>query len=212
VVLDQGGPIGTITSAAPASRYVTATIHGRRAHAGVEPEQGVSAIQAAAEAIAALELGRLDHETVANVGRIEGGEARNIVAGRVVCEGMARSHDPAKLERVVSTMRAAFEAAAARRGARAEVVVEPVYEGYAIDLGSPAVRALERAYGAIGRELRPGPAAGGSDANILNARGLPSVVVSTGMTAVHTSEEHIAVADLVDAARALVTLLVQQGR
>ena len=178
----------------------------------MEPEKGVSAIQAAAEAIAALQLGRLDHETVANVGRVEGGEARNIVAGRVVCEGMARSHDPAKLERVVSAMQAAFEAAAARRGARAEVVVEPVYEGYAVDLGSPAVRALERAYGAIGRELRPEPAAGGSDANILNARGLPSVVVSTGMTAVHTSEEHIAVADLVDAARALITLLVQQGR
>ena len=64
---------------------IEATFHGEAAHAGIRPQDGRSAIVAAARAIAAMRLGRLDEETTANVGTIHGG-----AAGRTSCPTAAR--------------------------------------------------------------------------------------------------------------------------
>ena len=95
-VLDTAGVMGAITYWSPTSVYLTITFQGKKAHAGVEPEKGINAVKVAAEAVARMPLGRIDEETVANIGTFVGGEARNIVPGSVVLEGMARSHDQAK--------------------------------------------------------------------------------------------------------------------
>ena len=107
-VFDTAGDIGAITYWTPTSVYITVTIRGKKAHAGVEPEKGINAVKVAAEAIAAMPLGRIDEETVANIGTITGGEARNIVPGEVTLQGMARSHDQEKLDAQLDAMRSAL--------------------------------------------------------------------------------------------------------
>ncbi len=209
VVLDTTGPIGTFTYAAPFSRYFTFTINGRAAHAGVEPEKGVSAIRVAAEAIAEMPLGRLDEETVANVGTVEGGVARNIVADRAVLKAMTRSHDDDKLEAQTATMVKSLEAAAARNGATLEVEVEDVYKGYTISPDQRPYREVARAAERLGLPGKPKKSGGGTDANLFNHAGVQCVPVSTGMAAEHTKDEHIAIADMVDAARLVLALVVR---
>ncbi len=138
-VLDTAGVMGSITYWSPTSVYLTVTFHGRKAHAGVEPEKGVSAIQVAADAIAAMTLGRIDEETVANIGSITGGEARNIIPDTAVLLGMARSHDQAKLDAQLAAMRRACDDAAAARGATVDFEAEEIYRTYKIADGRPAL-------------------------------------------------------------------------
>jgi tripeptide aminopeptidase len=128
LVLDGDLP-GKVVTAAPSADRLEVRVHGREAHAGLRPEQGINAIRVAAEAIAAMRLGRLDEETTASVGTIEGGSAVNVVPGLVRVRAEARSHDEGKLRAQVAHMRGCFEAAAARHtvtvdGARHEARVE----------------------------------------------------------------------------------------
>jgi tripeptide aminopeptidase len=99
---------------APGANMIEVTVEGLEAHAGMCPERGLSAIQVAAAAIAPMRLGRIDAETTANLGVIQGGTAINVVPKRVVVCGEARSHDPAKLDAQTAHMRGCFEDAAAR--------------------------------------------------------------------------------------------------
>ena len=103
-VLDHATPIGEVIVAAPTHKHVTATFAGTEAHAGIRPEDGSSAIEAGAAAIAAMELGRLDEETTANLGMIEGGTASNVVAGSCSLVGEARSIDGERAAAVIGAM------------------------------------------------------------------------------------------------------------
>lgn len=200
LVLDSGGPIGTIVRQAPAQDSVHIVVHGKASHAGAEPEKGINAIVVASEAIANMPLGRIDQETTANIGKIAGGLATNIVPDRVEMWGEARSLDSAKLEAQTRRMAEAAEAAAARHKARAEVKVTRAYETYRLADSHPWIRHLVGACKALGMDPILQSSGGGSDANIFNARGIQAVPVSTGMAKVHTTEEHIAIADMTAAA------------
>ncbi len=103
-VLDHATPIGELIVAAPTHYRLEATFSGQAAHAGLRPEAGRNAITAAARAIAALDLGRLDHETTSNVGRIEGGTATNVVAERCLVELETRSVDHGRATEVAQSM------------------------------------------------------------------------------------------------------------
>ena len=151
-VFDTAGAMGSITYWAPTAVDLTVTFTGRAAHAGVEPEKGINAVRVAAEAVAAMPLGRIDEETVANIGTFTGGDARNIVPDEVLLEGMARSHDQAKLDAQLDAMRTAFEAAAARHGAGLDFSSEEVYRTYKIDEDAAPYREAAAAI----RRARPG--------------------------------------------------------
>ena len=209
-VFDTAGVMGSITYWSPTSVYLTITVHGRKAHAGVEPEKGVSAVQVAAEAIAAMTLGRIDEETVANIGTINGGEARNIIPDTVVLQGMARSHDQAKLDAQIAGMRRACEDAAAARGATVEFDAEEIYRTYKISEDARPYREAAAAIRSLGLEVFPRKSGGGTDGNYFNAKGIPCVALSTGMVDEHATTEHIAVEDLVLAARTLVAIATQE--
>jgi tripeptide aminopeptidase len=129
-VLDTAGVRGSVTYWAPTSVEVTVTFHGRKAHAGIEPEKGINAMTAAAQAVAAMPLGRIEEGTVSNIGTIVGGKARNVVPATVVLEGEARSHDQTKLERQVQAMRGASERSAAQNGASIEFHTEEPHRTY----------------------------------------------------------------------------------
>jgi len=205
-VLDTAGVMGSITYWSPTSVYLTVTFRGRKAHAGVEPEKGVSAIQAAADAIAAMTLGRIDDETVANIGTIGGGEARNIIPDTVVLLGMARSHDQAKLDAQLAAMRRACEDAATARGATVEFEAEEIYRTYKIEPDSRPYREAAAAIRSLGLEVVARKSGGGTDGNFFNAKGIPCVALSTGMVDEHATTENISVDDLVLAAKTLVAI------
>jgi tripeptide aminopeptidase len=206
-VYDHQAPIGEVVVAAPYQRTIDVLFRGRAAHAGFNPEDGRSAIQAAARAIADLELGRLDERTTANVGRIDGGTARNVVPERCAVVAEARSLDEARLLEVVQAMLDTFAFAASVTDCDVETKLTELYRGYRLARGSPALTIAYAALERTGYEPRGVPVGGGADANVFNARGLPCAVLSNGMANIHSPDEQIAVADLdamVDVTLALV--------
>jgi tripeptide aminopeptidase len=209
---DADGPVGTIVTRAPFQNSVRATFIGKAAHAGVEPEKGISAIVAASKAIAAMPLGRLDHETTANIGLISGGTARNAVPERAEIVGEARSLSEEKLERQTAAMRQAIEAGAAAVGARVEIAVKREYDGFIVGEEEAPVQIASAAARALGLTPRLAGTGGGSDANNLNRKGVRSVVLGVGCHDVHSTREHIAVADLALLAQYLVSVVVEAGK
>src|SRR6185369_4786746 len=181
LVFDSDAP-GVVFTRAPGANHFDVVVHGRAAHAGMAPERGVSAIRVAAEAIAAMRLGRLDAETTANLGVIEGGRAVNIVPDRVHVRGEARSHDPARLAAQTEHMRRCFEEAAARHpGARVDVDVASTYEPMVVADDTAIMKLITAAAESVGRPITSAAMGGGCDANILNRRGLEVVNLGTGM-------------------------------
>jgi len=197
IVLDTGGPIGTIVNAAPGQQKIVAKYIGKPAHAGLAPEEGISAIQVAAEAITQMNLLRIDEETTANIGIVEGGCATNIVMPELKVVAEARSLNDDKLTAQVEHMITTFQAAADKHGAQVEIESTRAYNAFVIDNNHPHIQAVKSSFEAIGANPYTKGTGGGSDANNFNAKGLTTVNISTGMAKVHTTEEFIAVEDMV---------------
>jgi tripeptide aminopeptidase len=197
-VLDGLTPVGTIIVAAPTYYAFTIRVLGRAAHAGVEPERGVSAITAAAQALTKLPWGRLDESTTTNVGTIEGGSGRNAVAAEMRLEGEVRSHVPERAASAIRAIRDTFESTAAEAGAHADVDVQQLYDGYELAEDNIVVVLARRAFasvdgGGLSTLLRSG---GGSDANELNVRGITACVLGIGAEACHSVHERISIAEI----------------
>ena len=195
-VYDQAASIGEIILGAPTQKAIAARFHGRASHAGMYPEEGRSAIFAAARAIADMRLGRIDHQSSANVGVITGGTARNIVPEWCSIEAEARSRDPKTVGILIQEMLDAIGFAASISDCTAETEIEDTYSGYTFSADEPAVRLAAAALRRAGYEPTTGFSGGGADANVFNERGLPCVNLANGMCDIHTEDERIAVADL----------------
>ncbi len=204
LVLDVDGVCELITRA-PAANRLSFTVTGLEAHAGVCPERGMSAIQIASEAIAGMKLGRVDEETTANLGVIQGGLSTNIVPTRVVIHGEARSLDAGKLEAQTQHMRGRFEEAAARhsvrleqgeRRASVESKVERQYEPLQIADSAPVVALVAGAARGLGRPFKTRATGGGSDANVYATRGIEIANLGCGMRDIHTVNEWVDLKDL----------------
>lgn len=207
-VLDTHGPAGSITVSAPSHVNMIIEITGKAAHAGIEPEKGVSAIIAASNAISRMKLGRIDDETTANVGKIEGGKARNIIPDRVTVRAEARSRSEAKLAEQVAHMKLVFEEEAARIGAEALVNAEHEYSGFRWAENDPVVRLAVLAAQKIGITPVFEDGGGGSDANVYNSKGVPSVLLGVGYYGPHSPSESINMTELSRAAD-IVTALIE---
>ncbi|NOH79601.1 M20/M25/M40 family metallo-hydrolase [Vibrio sp. RE86] len=197
IVLDTGGPIGTIVNAAPGQQKIIANYIGRPAHAGLAPEEGISAIQVAADAITQMKLLRIDAETTANIGIVQGGGATNIVMPELKVVAEARSLNDDKLTAQVEHMIETFQAAAEKHGAKVDIESTRAYNAFVIADDHPHIEAVKASFEAIGAAPFTKGTGGGSDANNFNAKGLTTVNVSTGMSKVHTTEEFIAIDDMV---------------
>ncbi len=203
---------------APGANHLQIDIEGLASHAGMAPESGVSAIQTAALAISQMQLGQIDHETTANIGRIEGGVARNIVPQRVSIVGEARSHDPQKLQKQTDHMLACFDEAGERmaRKINGELVrpqisakVRSDFPSMSVAKDAPVVKLARAAAASVGHDLNVRLGGGGSDANIFNAHGIEMIILATGMTRVHTHDESVAVADMIHVTELLVEIIRQ---
>jgi tripeptide aminopeptidase len=206
-VYDQAAPIGEIILGAPWARRMDVTFHGRAAHSGMYPEEGRSAVQAAAKAIADLRLGRVDEETTANVGLISGGTATNVIPEWCTFRAEARSHDERKLNDLVQEMLEAFTFAATHAECEVEANLQSQYKGYRFAKSDEVVRLAAGALERCGRSVSYALSGGAADANAFNERGLRCLNLANGMTDIHTPNEHISVDDLegmVDVTLALV--------
>lgn len=208
-VFDADGAPGTIIAAAPSHHTLRATFTGKAAHAGVEPEAGVSAIQMAAAAIAAMPLGRIDECTTANMGLIEGGREVNIVADRCWLSGECRSYYADRALRLRDAITQACERAADEFGGQVDVQWRTDYEAVLYDENDPLVQGIARAARAAGLTPRIHHSGGGADANKYASRGARAITLGTGMTNFHTTDEHISVADLQGVALLVEALIAE---
>lgn len=211
-VLDADGAPGTIIMGAPYHWTLRARVEGRAAHAGVEPEAGVSAIAIAGAAVAAMPLGRIDECTTANIGRIEGGVAVNIVPAVCTLEGECRSLYEDRVLAQRDAMTAALEEAARRLGGMAEVAWTLDYPATVHAEGDAIVDHLEAAAAACGLPVRHAVSGGGADANVLSTKGADAITLGIGMTNFHSIDEYIEVADLRNMARYVEAIIAEYAR
>ncbi len=215
IALDTTG-VDIVINQAPAANRFKVDIFGHEAHAGVCPEQGISAIEIAGRAIARMQLGRIDHETTANIGTIEGGLASNIVPRQVTLRGEVRSHNGDKLRQQTEQIVQALEEEVAR--ATIEIDGESKHASMSLELtedfplmqvteGAPILQLIRAAGDALGRPQEIRAAGGGSDANIYNGQGIDMVILATGMEKVHTVNEEVKVDDMVKVSELLVEIL-----
>ena len=192
-VFDHASPIGELIVAAPTYHRLESRFRGAAAHAGIRPGQGRSAVAAAARAIASMRLGRLDPETTANAGVIEGGTAANVVAEHCRVELEARSLDDEKAGVLIGDMVNACVAAASDAECDVETVVEQPFRAYRLPRSATPVRVAAEALESLGIEPSYVSTGGGSDANALVAAGLPVLNVANGTERNHQPDESVTV-------------------
>lgn len=199
-VLDHATPIGELITAAPTYKKLVADFSGIEAHAGLRPEAGANAIAAASAAIAAMDLGRLDDETTANVGVISGGSAPNVVAGACRVEAEARSVEHGRAEEVLMAMIEACQWAAGEHRCDVDIDVEELFRGYRIKSAAASLGVGRAALERCGIEPKEVSTGGGSDANAFRARGFDALLLANATLANHTEDESVS-------AEALTTML-----
>ncbi len=206
-VLDSGGPVGEIISAAPSQNSLKIIIHGKSAHAGSNPEEGINAIQVAGFALSRMKLGRIDEETTTNIGIISGGKATNIIPDEVILEGEVRSRNEEKLEKYTKILKQVVEDTAQEFKAKAEVVINREFYCYNLSTDDRVVKIATKAAKDIGLEPLLHPSGGGSDANVFNKKGFPSVDLAIGMEKVHTVDEYILVKNLKNTVEYILSII-----
>lgn len=208
VVFDSGGDVGRIVTSAPGQIKIDAEVVGRAAHAGVSPEEGISAIVVAAHAVAAMKLLRVDPETTANIGTFLADGPTNIVTERVKLCAEARSRNLQKLEAQAAHMVSCLEQACKRFGAKLHCQTQTSYLGYQVPKEHRLVCEVVRALEAMGLSAEMASSGGGSDANVMAQHGITAVVLGTGMDRAHTIEEQITVRNLENTARLALGLML----
>lgn len=206
IVLDSGGSAGHTIVQGPAQTKVNVKFKGKSAHAGVAPEDGVSAIIIAAEAISNMKLLRIDEETTANIGSINGGGPTNIVTDTVEIKAEARSLDNDKLKAQVDHMVKCVKDAQAKYGIEAEIEVIEAYKSFKVELDSLPAQSVKAACDKLGFEFRPAKSGGGSDTNNYNLNGIPAVNLGIGMTKAHSVDEFCKVEDIINGAKLILEI------
>jgi tripeptide aminopeptidase len=211
-VFDHATPIGEIVLASPTHHRIDAELRGRAAHAGVRPEVGRSAIAAAARAIAAMELGRLDAETTANVGMIEGGTAINVVPARCQIVAEVRSLDRERAEAVATEMIDHLQEGADAAECDLDVALQRGFEGYRIRPRAVEVAVAEQALRACGYEPKHIVTGGASDANTLRVSGFPCLCLADGTEHNHEPTERISTDALEGMLEVAIAIVGEAGR
>ncbi|MGL5067150.1 MAG: M20/M25/M40 family metallo-hydrolase [Sarcina sp.] len=197
-ILDSSGDVGTVTIKGPAQDNIKVKIIGKPAHAGVAPETGISAIQIAANAISNMKLLRIDENTTANIGVINGGKVTNIVCPEVFIDAEARSTVEESLDLQTKHMVETFKEYAEKMGGQAEVKVTRSYGAFSVNEDEEIIKHIEKACNTAKLDMKLVASGGGSDTNIFNGKGIVAVNLSSGERKPHTLEEHIFIKDLIN--------------
>lgn len=197
----------TVVVGGPSYITLDVAIEGRAAHAGMEPEKGINAIQAASRAISALPLGRLDPRSTANVGVIRGGLIRNGVPDKTSFQAECRSLEHTRALEICSSMEHIIRKEVEAYGARVDIQTRILCEAVAIPEEAPTVQIALKALSMAGIQARTTFITGFTDASIYNNRGIEMAVVGIGARLEHSTQEHIHVRDMERAVLALTHML-----
>lgn len=211
-VLDTGPPVGTYVVRTAFHDKLDVEIFGKPAHAGKDPEHGINSIQVLADAVHKMKLGRIDEETTSNIGLIEGGSAVNVVCAYVKVKAEARSTSQQKLNEQIEHMKKCFADAGAKWKAEIKIDHAHHYPAYHVQSDAKVVEVAQRASRTLGFDPVLRTTLGGSDANVYNSKGVPSIVLGTGMELIHTHDERISRKDLVDTARLAYQLILESAK
>ena len=209
-VLDLTGKIGAAARRAPTLISFSATITGRAAHAGMEPEKGINAIAIMAGLLARIPQGHLDEETTCNVGIIQGGRMINIVPESCTIKGEVRSYNHEKAVGIARDIERLAEEAAAAAGAVSEFSCKVHIHSYETPTGSTAVTRFLNACQNLSLPGELTETFGGSDQNPLSQHGLQGLVLSNGMYKMHTTEEYTTLEDLWQGSRLVAALILSE--
>lgn len=207
-VFDAAGEVGTIITGAPHQVRLYITVHGKSAHAGIKPEDGINAIVVAADAVERIRFGRVDDITTSNVGTFHSGSATNIVPELAKLECEVRSHDRKRLDEQVALIDRALSDACDRYGASYELDVEETYPGYEFAPEDKPIVLAAEAVRALGDCPKYTMTGGGSDANILNSIGVPAVALGMGFDNAHSTRESVRVSQLLKSTALVVSLVI----
>lgn len=209
-VLDGGGAPGTIVTQSPCQNEIEYQVTGRAAHAGINPEDGLNAIQIMSKALAVMPCGRINASTTCNFGIIAGGQARNIVAASCSVRGEARSLERFELERITRELQDTFIDEVKKHGGQPEVKVTFLYPEITLNAQDKVINLAAEAARGIGLNVELISTGGGSDASIVNGNNIPCANLGIGMSCVHTTDEYIRANDLIKDAE-LVLAIIQKS-
>lgn len=202
IVIDSGGPPSSIQGQAPYHSTYDIEVHGRSAHAGLEPEKGVPAISIAAEIIVGLPQGRFDSETTGNVGKVQGGLVRNAVPDYALIQGEMRSMVEEKLDTLMTgAKKHVDEVREAHPEARIDATFGQAYPGYRLDEHDPAVKLLFPVLERLGYKPDPHPVGGGTDGNVFRGKGISAITIGRGGYNQHTRDEYLVIPELLQCAQ-----------
>ncbi|MCK9519770.1 MAG: M20/M25/M40 family metallo-hydrolase [Dehalococcoidia bacterium] len=202
IVIDSGGPPSSIQGQAPYHYTYTVEVHGKSAHAGLEPEKGVPAIHIAAETVLGMPQGRIDAETTGNVGTISGGLVRNAVPDHARIEGEMRSMEFEKVEGLVAHAKDHLAEVQGRYpNARIESDFALEYPGYRLEPGDPAAGLVFGVLRDLGFTPDPQPVGGGTDGNIFRGKGIAAIVIGRGGYNQHTRDEYLVIPEMLQCAQ-----------
>lgn len=206
-VMDSGGPPDEVIGSTPTEVDITVKIYGRAAHSGVNPEDGISAIAVAGLALTKFKIGKIDDKTSVNIGIIKGGDKTNIVCDLVEMYGEVRSRDQGALKDQLKLIRSACNAASEQFGARFEMEEKPIFSGFELTEEDPVVQLAFTGIKKAGMQPKLTSRGGGSDTNMFNAEGIPSVNLGVGAAKNHSNDENVAVEDLAAAAKTVLGII-----
>lgn len=209
VVLDSSNCAGHIVTSAPGQTRIFAKIKGKASHAGSEPENGISAIMVAADAIKNMKLLRIDEETTANIGTFKAVGPTNIVSplAEIVAEARSRSNE--KLEVQTQHMVDCLKKSCQEFGAQLEYEIEECYNSFVIDENDELVEMISNICENLGLEVKKIPTGGGSDANIYNKNGIKAINIGTGMEFAHSLDERLSIKDFLDVTKVVIEVMTK---
>lgn len=206
-VLDSALEVGRVTIASPTLYMYEVNLTGKAAHAGLEPEKGISCVSILTEALKDIKMGRLDERTTANIGAIQGGSATNIVLDHLLVKGEVRAIDPKVAEGLINEMKVAFESAAQKFGGEVAIDVKKMATGFNITDEEPVMSLFIQSVENLGYPLIRETSGGGSDANIFNLGGKTCVNFSIGYDKIHTTDEFVVIDEMEKAVQLVIELL-----
>ena len=208
-ILDSSKLPGEIITNGPAQAKLQIKVYGKAAHAGVCPENGISAIQVLSRAVDRMDLLRIDEETTSNIGIVSGGTATNIVMPEIDVTAEVRSLDNTKLRKQMDHMIECLEVAAKEFNTTVDIKEDILYGSFNIKEDANVVNKAKKAFEALGINATTTFTGGGSDANILNDRGLEIINLGIGEKQAHTLKEHYYIKDLLTMTSFVKTLITQ---
>lgn len=211
-VFDSNGDIGKIILKAPYHYKIKINISGKAAHAGMEPEKGINAINVLAEIVSRIPSRRIDPESTINVGTISGGKATNIVAEQAECRIETRSINHAKVKAELEKVKKTVKQIADKHKAKYKIEITPEYSGFTLTEKDIIVRRAANAMKRIKINPEYISSGGGSDTNVFNKNGIKAVNLSCGMSEVHTTKEYIKISDLKKGTELVLSLIEESGK